>query len=83
LYLRHECPIDALLHLPVAALVLLDLLEQPLVLTLDLLLLPIVHTAHQVQDQLLLLMESLLKLENLRVGVCQFLLLLFFKLALL
>jgi hypothetical protein len=39
----HEGAVDAILDLLVLALVLLDLLEEPQVLGLDLLLLPVVH----------------------------------------
>ena len=41
--LLHEGPVDAILDLLVLALVLLDLLEKPQVLGLDLLLLPVVY----------------------------------------
>ena len=41
--LLHEGAVDAILDLLVLALVLLDLLEEPQVLGLDLLLLPVVH----------------------------------------
>jgi hypothetical protein len=39
----HEGAVDAILDLLVLALVLLDLLEEPQILGLDLLLLPVVH----------------------------------------